>query len=155
MTDLDLAQDVIKDTNPCLAQDTTKESSDLQDKTKKSPCLTQDTARKSSDLQDKTKKSRPDLGSEEKLRSLALCGGEMRCWRHGDYTLAQDARQERACLEANLCFNCKGTARRGCGEIGCKVLLLALLGWSEELGGVVNYIISDSSEDPEACANVV
>ena len=25
-----------------------------------------------------------------RLRSLALCGGEMRCWRHGDYTPAQD-----------------------------------------------------------------
>ena len=31
-----------------------------------------------------------------------LCGGEMRCWRHGDYTLAQDARQERACLKAKV-----------------------------------------------------
>ena len=41
------------------------------------------------------------------LRSLVLCGGEIRCWKLEDYTLTQD-----------------------------------------------DYIISDSSEDPEASANI-
>lgn len=81
MTGLDLAQDVVRVDGQYLKEQSKKNSS-LQ------------------------------VNAEEAcavdLASSALCRGEVCCWRPGDYTLAQGTGQERACLEAGLCFNSEG-----------------------------------------------